>query len=626
MQCFHCTIKLDGWETDDDPVQEHLAHAQGCEWAISLHAGAMAQQQPGYDVDPLNDEMTRTRKATFGDDWIHESKKGWKCKVSKMVDAGWCFDPSQASGSEMDDEGGDGVTCFYCALSLDGWEPKDDPLQEHRKRSPDCAFFALVERHGGFTRGKGKSKKGGRASATSKTERPSKQSTLAASSELVTAVDAGLDASIGSDDSVVTTATAASQAPGKRKQAGRAKAPAKRAKGRKRTNTVDSVPDIQQVYPPDLEQSTPQPEKRKRGTKRTSDGVKKPQQPELEDVEMSAMSAEFPVPPQGAPSTRGIAGGRNVIEVLSSPVVSVDGGAKGSGAVKKKPAKAKKASTRKAGRPKKSSSTRSSRSSKATVADDGKDEDAVDDLERDEREIEAELERIAAQQQQQQQQQQQAVQTEQDMSKEYEPSPSPAQPHHSINRPSPSGFRIQEDVHDAPASPPRMPSMPGAFEASLESPNSSDKENAPASVVHSSSQAVPEPASLAAVIHASPTKTIRVPLAPGTPNRSPAKHPVSPPKSVARVVSSLPWEPADLDALLTDSPTSHGRLSERLADAASRGALTEDEKGLTVEDWLRLQGQKGEEALRRRCEGLVAAFERQGVRAGAVVEGIACVA
>lgn len=38
----------------------------------------------------------------------------------KMVEAGWCYDPSP----EFDD----GVTCFYCNLSLDGWEPKDNPL------------------------------------------------------------------------------------------------------------------------------------------------------------------------------------------------------------------------------------------------------------------------------------------------------------------------------------------------------------------------------------------------------------------------------------------------------------------------------------------------------------------
>lgn len=38
----------------------------------------------------------------------------------QLVEAGWCFDPSQ--------EAEDGTTCFYCNLSLDGWEPKDNPM------------------------------------------------------------------------------------------------------------------------------------------------------------------------------------------------------------------------------------------------------------------------------------------------------------------------------------------------------------------------------------------------------------------------------------------------------------------------------------------------------------------
>lgn len=39
--------------------------------------------------------------------------------VSKMVAAGWCFTPIP--------EADDCVQCFYCGVSLDGWEPKDDP-------------------------------------------------------------------------------------------------------------------------------------------------------------------------------------------------------------------------------------------------------------------------------------------------------------------------------------------------------------------------------------------------------------------------------------------------------------------------------------------------------------------
>ena len=38
---------------------------------------------------------------------------------TKMIDAGWCYNPIP--------EADDCVMCFYCGISLEGWEPKDDP-------------------------------------------------------------------------------------------------------------------------------------------------------------------------------------------------------------------------------------------------------------------------------------------------------------------------------------------------------------------------------------------------------------------------------------------------------------------------------------------------------------------
>jgi len=33
------------------------------------------------------------------------------------------------------------VRCYWCRRELDGWEPTDDPLEEHRRRP--CAFIDL---------------------------------------------------------------------------------------------------------------------------------------------------------------------------------------------------------------------------------------------------------------------------------------------------------------------------------------------------------------------------------------------------------------------------------------------------------------------------------------------------
>ena len=97
------------------PLKEHLAHSTQCSYAISLSVFDKAE-----DRDPMSPELVEARRNTFADLWPHENKKAWKPKVKQMIEAGWAYDPSP------DDE--DGATCFYCNMSLDGWEPKDSPL------------------------------------------------------------------------------------------------------------------------------------------------------------------------------------------------------------------------------------------------------------------------------------------------------------------------------------------------------------------------------------------------------------------------------------------------------------------------------------------------------------------
>lgn len=55
----------------------------------------------------------------------------------QLVEAGWYYDPTLDTP--------DGATCAYCSLSLDAWDVGDDPMEEHRRRAPDCLFFALKE-------------------------------------------------------------------------------------------------------------------------------------------------------------------------------------------------------------------------------------------------------------------------------------------------------------------------------------------------------------------------------------------------------------------------------------------------------------------------------------------------
>jgi hypothetical protein len=79
--------------------------------------------QDGFDPatmeDPTQARLSQARRATFNNSWPHEQKRGWLCKTESLVQAGWFYAPTPESD--------DYVSCAYCKLSLDGFEPRDSP-------------------------------------------------------------------------------------------------------------------------------------------------------------------------------------------------------------------------------------------------------------------------------------------------------------------------------------------------------------------------------------------------------------------------------------------------------------------------------------------------------------------
>ncbi|EMR11033.1 hypothetical protein PNEG_00631 [Pneumocystis murina B123] len=127
--CFLCKKALDGWNANDNPVKEHIEHSRQCGWAILKYIKLCDKERNFFSEKELQD----AREATFGHWWPHEQKRGWFSKVKKMSNAGFYYSPTLDSN--------DMVSCIYCGLGLDGWEPKDDPMEEHKKRAPSCFFF-----------------------------------------------------------------------------------------------------------------------------------------------------------------------------------------------------------------------------------------------------------------------------------------------------------------------------------------------------------------------------------------------------------------------------------------------------------------------------------------------------
>ncbi|KAI8964428.1 hypothetical protein F5Y11DRAFT_316293 [Daldinia sp. FL1419] len=274
--CFLCVKAFKGWEENDSPLEEHLRLSPHCGWAIvaAIEAGL---GDYGFD-DPSDTPMAEARKATFGGLWPHEGKRGWKCKTKQLVEAGWKYTPTTESN--------DMATCTYCSLALDGWEPKDNPLDEHYRRSPHCQFFVLLDQYkAGPTKKRGRSK-GVRASHSSRLSIQSVATTIASDATSL------LEPHADHDDSVMTTTSVMTQGGTKRsrtKKTTTTKNKRTRAKKEEAVEVLEDLPEPQEeIAPP-----TPPP-KAPRGRKRASDP--------LEDSVLT--TAEIPAAKKRATRTR----------------------------------------------------------------------------------------------------------------------------------------------------------------------------------------------------------------------------------------------------------------------------------------------------------------------------------
>ena len=84
VMCFLCRESICGWEKGDDPLAEHLKLSPDCGWAITSCIEARVGEM--HLENPMSTRMVEARRATFGDRWPHEGKKGWKCKTKQVCD------------------------------------------------------------------------------------------------------------------------------------------------------------------------------------------------------------------------------------------------------------------------------------------------------------------------------------------------------------------------------------------------------------------------------------------------------------------------------------------------------------------------------------------------------------
>ncbi|OCK84092.1 hypothetical protein K432DRAFT_422869 [Lepidopterella palustris CBS 459.81] len=680
VQCFICHSQLDGWEAGDNAAFEHLTHAPDCGWAINVCIRLRNGDPNRVEDDPMSGPMMEARAATFMDSWPHEGKKGWKCKMQKMVEAGWCYDPSP----EYDD----GVTCSYCNLSLDGWEPKDNPMEEHRRRAEDCYFFALCDSYAATRKPVPKK---GRQSRASKVSRLSTQSNLTTFSEAPSLMSQG-GAPTEVDDSILTTATngtTASMAGKGRK--GRPKATAKVGKKTTRSrktatasestmaeDPVDPMP-VDMSYAEEASQAARKQSKRstkksdilqwqnqsvvggssppRRATRTRNTRTKaKPRLSEDQsqlhsELFDAAMKASDPVSQQGTPKVRrGTKRTSDGMAKFDSSVVVLEDAAETYKAPAAKLKKGRKG-TKRAEEPQPESYTgievpeelftpklKAAPKTRKGKQPTKKDEDVIaaepnlDDFPAPPSSVRREATPL----------QSLPLSSIRGDITPHQSTPRPPSNEPSPAQPSPTPVRSAvRPGEPSPASATRPPTarISAAMQTTPSpSPQSSDVENKPPSS---------RPASIRPPL--SNRQTNFIPLASTTPHVSPSKHGQSN-TITGGLASSMAWQPIDLENVFLSSPSSAAlqpqlfdSASNRIPDAALdkenipqglsvaevvkrvREGLTSPEKKMTVEQWIYFNAKRGEEKLRSECERLVGTFETEGGRALLALEGIECV-
>ncbi|GAP82736.1 putative AT hook domain-containing protein [Rosellinia necatrix] len=638
--CFLCGKNIDGWDEDDNPFQEHLRLSPHCGWAVvaGIETGL---GDYGLD-DPTSSAMIDARKDTFGDRWPHDGKRGWKCKTKQLVDAGWKYTPT------MDSD--DMATCTYCQLALDGWEPKDNPMDEHYRRSPECPFFILINQYKSAAPAKKKGR--GKAARSSKASRLSTQSVATTTSDVTSLLDHPAD----QDDSILTTTSIMTQGGTKRPRAKKA-ATAKGKKVRtKKEEPVQVLEDPPEDAPLESQENSMQMEaeepsrKPARGRKRAS-----------ATMEDSVLATEAPAPKKRA--TRGRAVSAKTEEADTSHTMfdpappeiddaTIDTELKALEAEMEAepvetlqvPKKGRQAGTRKA-----SKQTTKKSKAKAPVEPTPEPEpelivdETVDELadgpdgsimsnatvvrtslssvtgpkKRGRPSKKSMVTQVELQPEpagQSSPEPEDGVKRFDFAEPETEPAPAVVQKaaapkltkksHPSRDKSLPPPPPESDDI-ERPTTPTATVSpVPSAKQATVsppQSPQSSDAENQPPSSKPSNT-----------------ARSARVALAPvaATPvPSSPSKRNI-----IAGLESTHAWTAADVELILDELDGENALSRTRLLKSGTD--LTSPEKQMSVEEWIYHNAERAERQLKHECEAIVMAFEHEGTKAMQALEGV----
>ncbi|KAM3612380.1 uncharacterized protein V6R79_007762 [Siganus canaliculatus] len=132
VQCFCCAGMLAGWETGDTAWGEHAKHFPHCFFILGHDVGNI----PFFGNAEV--EECSSRQSASSD----IPRGSFEERLATFAEVEHPIDPVRLARAGFYSTGaGDKVICFRCNGGLKGWQPEEDPWEEHAKHYPGCSFL-----------------------------------------------------------------------------------------------------------------------------------------------------------------------------------------------------------------------------------------------------------------------------------------------------------------------------------------------------------------------------------------------------------------------------------------------------------------------------------------------------
>ncbi|XP_041800037.1 E3 ubiquitin-protein ligase XIAP [Chelmon rostratus] len=132
VQCFCCGGMLGGWEAGDTAWGEHTKHFPYCFFILGHDVGNI----PFQGGTEEEERGSRQHAST------HVPMESFEERLSSFAGGQHIIDPERLARAGFYSTGtADRVLCFCCGGGLKGWQPEEDPWEEHAKHYPGCSFL-----------------------------------------------------------------------------------------------------------------------------------------------------------------------------------------------------------------------------------------------------------------------------------------------------------------------------------------------------------------------------------------------------------------------------------------------------------------------------------------------------